>query len=79
MDFSLELKTLKSASEAISKVPILNYVILGKNQEISTNLKIDGSIDDPISYRILTDTLKPLLILLKISYNFLLIYLIKNI
>lgn len=47
MDFSLELKTLKSASEAISKVPILNYVILGKNQEISTNLKIDGSIDDP--------------------------------
>ncbi|EGM2779783.1 DUF3971 domain-containing protein [Campylobacter jejuni] len=59
VDFSLELKTLKSASEAISKVPILNYVILGKNQEISTNLKIDGSIDDPKFHtEILTDTLK---------------------
>ncbi|EAL5890850.1 DUF3971 domain-containing protein, partial [Campylobacter jejuni] len=59
VDFSLELKTLKSASEAISKVPILNYVILGKNQEISTNLKIDGSIDDPKFHtEILTDALK---------------------
>lgn len=59
VDFNLELKTLKSASEVISKVPILNYVILGKNQEISTNLKIDGSIDDPKFHtEILTDTLK---------------------
>lgn len=59
VDFNLELKTLKSASEAISKVPILNYVVLGKNQEISTNLKIDGSIDDPKFHtEILTDTLK---------------------
>ncbi|HDZ5086664.1 TPA: AsmA-like C-terminal domain-containing protein [Campylobacter jejuni] len=59
VDFNLELKTLKSASEAISKVPILNYVILGKNQEISTNLKIDGSMDDPKFHtEILTDTLK---------------------
>ncbi|MFQ6341827.1 AsmA-like C-terminal domain-containing protein [Campylobacter sp. VTCC 70190] len=59
LDFNLELKTLKSASEAISKVPILNYVILGKNQEISTNIKVDGSIDEPKFHtEILSDTLK---------------------
>ncbi|QOW64178.1 AsmA-like C-terminal domain-containing protein [Campylobacter hepaticus] len=59
LEFNLELKTLKSASEAISKVPIINYVILGKNQEISTNLKIDGSIDNPKFHsEIFTDTLK---------------------
>ncbi|WP_162894496.1 AsmA-like C-terminal domain-containing protein, partial [Klebsiella pneumoniae] len=48
-----------SASETISKVPILNYVILGKNQEISTNIKVDGTIDNPKFHtQILTDTLK---------------------
>lgn len=59
LDMNLELKTLKSASETISKVPILNYVILGKNQEISTNIKVDGTIDNPKFHtQILTDTLK---------------------
>ncbi|MBZ7949116.1 AsmA-like C-terminal domain-containing protein [Campylobacter molothri] len=59
IDLNLELKTLKSASETISKVPILNYVILGKNQEISTNIKVDGKIDNPNFHtQILTDTLK---------------------
>jgi len=59
LDLNLELRTLKSASEAISKVPILNYVILGKSQEISTNLKVDGSINDPKFHtQILSDTLK---------------------
>lgn len=59
LDLDLELKTLKSASQAISKVPILNYVILGKNQEISTNIKVDGSFDEPKFHtQILTDTLK---------------------
>ncbi|MBZ7963682.1 YhdP family protein [Campylobacter sp. 2457A] len=59
IDLNLELKTLKSASETISKVPILNYVILGKNQEISTNIKVDGKLDDPKFHtQILSDTLK---------------------
>ncbi|TKX31369.1 YhdP family protein [Campylobacter aviculae] len=59
IDLELELQTLKSASEAISKVPILNYVILGKNQQISTNIKVDGKLDDPSFHtQILTDTLK---------------------
>lgn len=59
LDLDLELKTLKSASEAISKVPVLNYVILGKDQEISTHLKIDGTLEDPKFHtQILTDTLK---------------------
>ncbi|ECW8268165.1 DUF3971 domain-containing protein [Campylobacter upsaliensis] len=59
LDLNLELKTLKSASDTISKVPILNYVILGKNQEISTNIKVNGSLDDPkFQTQILADTLK---------------------
>ena len=59
LDIDLELKTLKSASTAISKVPILNYVILGKDQEISTNLKVDGTFENPKFHtQILTDTLK---------------------
>ncbi|EAJ2878538.1 DUF3971 domain-containing protein [Campylobacter coli] len=59
VDVDLELKTLKSASETISKLPILNYVILGKNQEISTNIKVDGALDDPKFHtQILSDTLK---------------------
>ncbi|HEH4971651.1 TPA: AsmA-like C-terminal domain-containing protein [Campylobacter coli] len=59
IDIDLELKTLKSASETISKVPILNYVILGKNQEISANIKVDGALDDPKFHtQILSDTLK---------------------
>ncbi len=59
LDFDLELKTLKSASSVISKVPFINYVILGKDQEISTILKIDGSFDEPKFHtQILSDTLK---------------------
>ena len=59
INIDLELKTLKSASEAISKVPILNYVILGKNQVISTNLKMDGELENPKFHtQILSDTLK---------------------
>ncbi|KAA6226955.1 DUF3971 domain-containing protein [Campylobacter sp. LR291e] len=59
VDFNLELKTLKSATTAIASVPILNYVLLGKNKEISTILKVDGSIDNPQFHtQILLDTLK---------------------
>ncbi|TNB54426.1 DUF3971 domain-containing protein [Campylobacter helveticus] len=59
LDLNLELKTLKSASDAISKVPILNYVVLGDKQVISTNIKVNGSIDNPkFNTQILTDTLK---------------------
>ncbi|MBK1991664.1 AsmA-like C-terminal domain-containing protein [Campylobacter sp. 2018MI35] len=59
IDLNLELKTLKSASSVISKVPIINYVILGKNQEISTNIKVDGSLDNPNFHtQILGDVVK---------------------
>lgn len=59
IDLNLELKTLKSASDAISKIPIVNYVILGKNQEISTNIKVDGALDNPkFNTQILADTIK---------------------
>ncbi|MCX2682898.1 AsmA-like C-terminal domain-containing protein [Campylobacter sp. MIT 21-1685] len=59
LDLDLELKTLKSASQTLSKIPILNYVVLGKNQEISTNIKVNGSFEEPKFHtQILTDTLK---------------------
>lgn len=59
IDLNLELKTLKSSSDVISKIPIVNYVILGEDQEISTNIKVDGSLEDPDFHtQILSDTLK---------------------
>lgn len=47
LNLDLELKTLKSASSIVSKIPIVNQVVLGKNREISTNLKVDGSLANP--------------------------------
>ena len=43
----LELRALKSTSEAIAKVPIINQIILGKDRVISTQIIVDGSLDEP--------------------------------
>ncbi|EAL5903292.1 hypothetical protein DSE64_07180, partial [Campylobacter lari] len=47
VDGLLELRTLKSASSVISKVPIINQIILGKDRQISTQIKLGGTIDNP--------------------------------
>ncbi|TEY01239.1 AsmA-like C-terminal domain-containing protein [Campylobacter sp. US33a] len=66
LNIDLQLKTLKSTSEAISKVPIINQIVLGKNREISTTVKVDGQIDNPEFHtQILTETLKTPLNLIK--------------
>ena len=47
IDLELELRTLKAASELISKVPIVNQIILGKDRVISTQILVKGTIDKP--------------------------------
>ncbi|MBX2079309.1 AsmA-like C-terminal domain-containing protein, partial [Campylobacter peloridis] len=47
VDGLLELRTLKSATSVISKVPIINQIILGKDRQISTQIKLSGTIDNP--------------------------------
>ncbi|QOR00508.1 YhdP family protein [Campylobacter sp. 2014D-0216] len=47
VDGLLELRTLKSASSVISKVPIINQIILGKDRQISTQIKLGGTLDNP--------------------------------
>lgn len=47
LQLELELRSLKSASEVISKVPIINQVVLGKDRVISTQILIDGKLDNP--------------------------------
>lgn len=47
LELELELKTLKSASELIAKVPIINQIVLGKSRVISTQILVDGTLDEP--------------------------------
>uniref|UniRef100_UPI0025C5270F YhdP family protein n=1 Tax=Campylobacter sp. TaxID=205 RepID=UPI0025C5270F len=47
LDGLLELRTLKSTTSVISAVPIINQIILGKDRQISTLIKLSGTIDDP--------------------------------
>lgn len=43
----LEIQLLKAASSFIDKIPLVNYIILGKNKTISTGIKIRGTLDKP--------------------------------
>ena len=47
ISMQLEISTLKSASSLISKVPIINQIILGDDRKISTVVDISGSLNDP--------------------------------
>ncbi|WP_261798322.1 AsmA-like C-terminal domain-containing protein [Campylobacter volucris] len=47
IDGLLELRTLKSATSVISVVPIINQIILGKDRQISTLIKLEGTVDNP--------------------------------
>ena len=59
IDLELELRTLKAASELISKVPIVNQIILGKDRVISTQIIVDGKLDEPKFHtQIIKETLK---------------------
>lgn len=47
LNLELELRTLKSATDIIANIPILNQVILGKERVISTQIQVDGKISEP--------------------------------
>ncbi|TLD88633.1 AsmA-like C-terminal domain-containing protein [Helicobacter sp. MIT 05-5294] len=47
IDFNAELITAKSLSGIINKIPLVNYIVLGKNGTISTAFKVGGTLENP--------------------------------
>lgn len=43
----IEISLLKSATSVLSKIPIVNHIILGDDDRISTVLDVSGSLSDP--------------------------------
>ena len=59
LNIDLELKYLKDASSIISKIPIINQIILGDDKTISTIIEIRGTINRPTySNGVVKDILK---------------------
>ncbi|AII14808.1 hypothetical protein (DUF3971 domain) [Campylobacter iguaniorum] len=59
INIDLELKLLKDASSIISKIPLVNYIILGKDKTISTIIEVRGTLDEPkFKTEVITDILK---------------------
>ncbi|WP_331775960.1 YhdP family protein [Sulfurospirillum sp. 1612] len=53
----LQVKTLKDVSDAIKKIPVLGYIILGDDKSISTNISITGDLKNPkIKTQLLKDS-----------------------
>lgn len=49
LDIALSISTIKALSEVLSKIPIVGYLLLGKEGKISTGVIIKGTLDDPKS------------------------------
>lgn len=49
LNVSLTISTIKGLSEALSKIPIVGYLLLGKEGKISTNLILKGTLQNPKS------------------------------
>lgn len=47
IDFNAELITAKAFSGIINKIPLVNYILLGKDGIISTAFKVDGTLENP--------------------------------
>ncbi len=47
INLKLKLKTFKSISDIVSKIPMINYIILGNDNSIQTHIKVSGNIDSP--------------------------------
>jgi len=59
LNLKLEIKTLKSFSNAIDMIPIVGGIILGEDKRIATNVDVTGSTTDPkIETHLILDTLK---------------------
>ncbi|WP_233704085.1 YhdP family protein [Helicobacter mesocricetorum] len=48
LDFYAQLITVKSLSNIINKIPVVNYILLGKEGKIYTNFTIQGTLENPI-------------------------------
>ena len=49
LDIALSISTIKALSEVLSKIPIVGYLLLGKEGKISTGVVIKGTLQDPKS------------------------------
>jgi len=59
LNLKLQIKTLKSFSNAIDMIPIVGGIILGDDKRISTNVDVTGATSDPkIETHLILDTLK---------------------
>lgn len=59
LNLDFELRLLKDASSIINKIPIVNYIILGKDHRLSTVIKVRGTLNDPkFKTQVVTDILK---------------------
>ncbi len=47
IQMNLWLKTLKSLTNIVSKIPIAGYILLGKDGSIAISLEVNGSLEDP--------------------------------
>lgn len=58
INFDLELRFLKAATNVIGKIPLVGQIILGKDRSLSTLIKVNGTLDTPkYSTQIIQDTL----------------------
>lgn len=58
MDINLKLKTFKAISDALKHIPVVNYILLGKDKSIQTAIHVGGTLNDPdIQTQTLKDTL----------------------
>ncbi len=57
IDLKLKLKTFKGVSDIIGKIPMINYIFLGKDNSIETYIVVKGKISKP---EIKTQTAKEL-------------------
>lgn len=49
VDIGLSISTLKSLTSVLNKIPIVGYLILGKDGKITTQVRIDGTLENPKS------------------------------
>jgi len=58
IDMAMRIKTLKDVSKLIKNIPLVGYILLGKDKSISTFIKVSGTFDNPkIKTQVLKDTI----------------------
>lgn len=59
MNVNLSISTIKNLSNFINKIPIIGYLILGRDGQISTNLILSGKYTNPkVNITLATDIIK---------------------